>query len=87
MRDVHSFYHLHSLAPLGAEDVERVHALLFDQVKRGDQRLSHLALACDKELGFTGGTCLKVARHLIARHRWPVDFSVRFEPSEPLKLK
>jgi len=86
VRTVHSFYHLLSLSPLKQSDVDSIDAFLLPGVKEKSASLAVLCLACDKRLNLPNGKSLQVAKHLIARRRWKVDFGVTFDPSYPIHL-
>jgi hypothetical protein len=85
---VHSCYDLQSYsASLTQEMAERAHEWLFPRVAAGGTCLADLAEHCDGALGLPTGASLVLAKHLIARRRWPVDFSVPFNPCRPLALQ
>jgi hypothetical protein len=84
VRTVHSFYHLVSLSPMKQADVDCIDVFLFPRVKAGSESLAALCLACDTHFGLRKGISLLAAKHLIARRRWQVDFSVPFDPSYPI---
>lgn len=46
--------------------------------------LRTLSRECDRHLGFTAGTSLKVVYHLIATRRWQIDMNCLIEPGQPL---
>jgi hypothetical protein len=74
------------LAPLTAEDIERVEALLTPRVVQGEFRLRDLTNECDARLGFAAGSSLAVVRHLLANRRWEVNMRTRIMPPLPLVL-
>jgi hypothetical protein len=86
VRFVHSFYHLASLSPLTQADVECIDAFLFPGVREGVESLAALCMACDKRFNMSSGKSLRVAKHLVARRRWTLDFNVVFDPSYPIQL-
>jgi hypothetical protein len=86
VRMVHGFYHLQSLAPLTEPEVNAVHNRMYPQVVTGGASLADLASSTDAAFGLPSGKSLAVAKHLIARRRWLVDFSREFNPSYPITL-
>jgi len=69
-----------------SEQIDRVAE--FMRPRLTDFPLNQLAHACDKELGFGRGlSSLRVARYLIATHRWPVDLMIPIDPFRPLTLR
>lgn len=83
---VHGFRDIKCLAPLTAEDVNRVEALLTPRVAQGGFGLRDLTNECDAHLGLAPGDSLSIVRHLLANRRWEVDMSTRIMPPLPLVL-
>lgn len=83
---IHGFRDVERLAPLTAEDVNRVEELLTPWVTQGGCRLRNLTNECDAQLGLAPGDSLSIVRHLLANRRWGVDMSTRIMPPLPLTL-
>lgn len=75
-----------SLYPLSPDEVIAASQVLTHSVLSNDSPLCDTALLCDRLLGFPNGTCLRVARHLIASRQWVIDMSYPFTATERLKL-
>jgi len=75
-----------SLHPLSEEMVYKIAGLLTESLSRNDAPLSSLAMDCDDLMGLTAGTCLSVARHLIASRQWHIDMTKLIDPRERLIL-
>lgn len=75
-----------SLHPLSEEMIYRISGLLTEGLLGREVSLSGLALECDDLLGLNSGTCLSVARHLIASRQWQVDMMKIIDPRERLTL-
>lgn len=48
--------------------------------------LAKVCMAVDIQMGLGGGTCLWVAKHLIATRQWQVDMTIRISPDKTLKF-
>lgn len=61
---------------------------LTEEVCRGRQdSLARIARHCDDDLNLPRGTCLTLARHLLASRRWQTDMTVPISPSRPVLLR
>ncbi len=67
--------HIDSLYPLSPTDVRQGAKILTQAVLAADSPLCDVALHCDQLLSFRQGTCLRLARHLIASRQWRVDMT------------
>jgi sporulation protein YlmC with PRC-barrel domain len=84
---LHGHRDIKRLAPLTAEDVAHIEALLTPRVVKGGVRLRDLTNESDARLDLTSGTSLSVVRHLLANRRWEVDMGKQhIMPPLPLKL-
>src|SRR5207302_9809589 len=85
-----AFLHSHrpasAMYPLDAIEIERIGSFL-DEGIRQREPLARLALLCDKRIGHTPGTSLKVARHLLANRPWPIDIASLIDPAQPVVLR
>ena len=86
MEWIHDCFHLDGFASLTKADVVRVHDALWTQVREGREALTDLAIRCDESLKLPEGASLTIAKHLMARRVWPVDFTKPFHPCHPLAL-
>lgn len=84
----YKFRHINTLYPLSQKEVRATSEVLTNALLAKDIPLCDTALFCDKLLGLPNGTCLRLARHLIASRQWIVDLSsVAILPTERLKLR
>jgi hypothetical protein len=83
---VYKFRHISSLYPLSSDEVRVGSEVLTGSVLTRDSPLCDTALYCDQLLKFRKGTCLRLARHLIASRQWRVDLSVPITTTERLTL-
>lgn len=72
-----------ALHPLESAVIHRICTLLLPNVQPGSI-VAHTTTRIDDELHLPPGTALRVARFLLARHAWPLDWSVPFHPRRPL---
>jgi len=84
---VHQEWWTDSLYPYTEADVERVNEFLFSLVCSETHPLKEIARECDDALKLEPGAAQQMAHHLIARRRWPVDFSVPYELGGILRLQ
>ena len=82
----YKFRHADSLYPLSPDDVRAASKALTGTVLTDDSSLCDSALLCDQLLGLEKGTCLHLARHLIASRQWRVDMFSLITPTERLNL-
>lgn len=75
-----------SLHPLTEEMVHRISNVLTENLFQKERSLSNVSLECDDLLGLKSGTCLSVARHLIASRQWQVNMMKLIDPREELNL-
>lgn len=71
---------------LQAAEIETLAHLLSAKVRPPTTALRTIALDCDRQLGFTQGTSLMVAYHLMATRQWAIDWHVAVDPAKPLQL-
>lgn len=83
---VHPYRHPEALYPLTNQDIRRVDEMLTPWVRRQRGSLADLCEACDRRLKLRTGMSLKVARHLLAKHAWPIDWNRPIIPRQPLSL-
>lgn len=83
---VYKFRHVKSLYPLSTDGVRTISKVLTDAVLTNNSPLCDAALLCDQLFELKKGTCLRLARHLIASRQWHVDMSVLITPTERLTL-
>jgi len=84
---VHAYYDLDYFESLTKEMSDQADEWLLPKLLDRKRSLSEVAAAGDKELAFPAGACLTIAKHLIARRRWAVDFSRPFIPCRPLHFE
>jgi len=83
---VYKFRHVKSLYPLSPDGVGTICKVLTDAVLANTSPLCDAALLCDQLFELKKGTCLRLARYLIASRQWRVDMSVLIVPTERLTL-
>ena len=81
---VRPYFRLVDLSPLAAPVIKRASVLLTRRVLEGNLPLSETANASDVELGLTQGSCLIIARHLLATGSWKVDITSASSPANAL---
>ncbi len=69
------------------DEIESITKYLTEQAKQQAIILRTLGLDCDRQLGFTQGTSLAVAYHLIAIRQWQIDWQIPLDPGKPLTLQ
>lgn len=82
----YKFRQIDSLYPLSVDEVRAISKTLTHAVLTIDAALCDIALHCDRLLALDKGTCLRLARHLIASHQWHVDWFSLINPTERLIL-
>ena len=82
----YKFRQIDSLYPLSPNDITSASQVLTKAVLAGNSPLCETALRCDQLLGFSNGSCLRLARHLIASRQWRVDMSVPLVTTVRLRL-
>lgn len=82
----YKFKPISALSHLSEELVYRISNVLSELVTANNTPLSNLSLECDDLLGLQSGTCLSVARHLIATRQWIVNMMEPIEPRQRLSL-
>jgi hypothetical protein len=82
----YKFRNINTLYPLTQDEVWRASEALTSTVLAKDIPLCEAALLSDQFLGFHNGTCLRLARHLIASRQWRVNLSSPIVPTERLTL-
>lgn len=82
----YKFLNIDSLYPLSLNDIKAISKVLTNTVLTEDSPLCEAALLCDRLLGLEKGTCLRLARHLIASRQWRVDMSSLITATERLLL-
>lgn len=75
-----------SLHPLTEEMFHRISNVLTESLFQKEISLSNIALECDDLLGLKFGTCLSVARYLIANRQWQVNMMELIDPRGKLNL-
>jgi hypothetical protein len=83
---VYKLRQIDSLYPLSPDNISAASKVLTNAVLTRDSPLCDTALFCDQLLGFRNGTCLRLARHLIASRQWRVDMSFPIIATERLTL-
>jgi hypothetical protein len=84
----YKFRHIKTLYPLSQKEVRANSEVLTNALLAKDAPLCDTALFCDHLLGLPNGTCLRLARHLIASRQWIVDLSsVTIVSTERLTLR
>lgn len=83
---VYKVRHITSLYPLSPHKVAVGSKALTNAVLAGGFPLCDIALSCDQLLGFPRGTCLRLARYLIASRQWRVNLSAPIVTTMPLRL-
>jgi TnsA endonuclease-like protein len=78
----YKFRSIESLHPLSPDEVLRGSQLLTRAVATKNSPLCETALLCDHLLGFRNGTCLNLARHLIASRKWSVELTREITATE-----
>jgi hypothetical protein len=82
----YKFRNIDSLYPLSLGDIKAISKVLTHTVLTEDYPLCEAALLCDRLLGLDKGTCLRLARHLIASRQWRVDMFSLITATERLLL-
>ncbi|WP_102126066.1 TnsA endonuclease C-terminal domain-containing protein [Deinococcus planocerae] len=72
---------------LNPDDVPTLTQYLTSEVRTSADALSNVARRCDDDLGLEHGSCLALARHLLATRQWETDMSIRINPARPLVLR
>jgi len=80
------YFRVADLYPLTSRVINRVAVLLTRRVLDDDLPLCEVARICDVELGLSEGSCLAIARHLLANQVWRADMHRRIHPTERLRL-
>lgn len=83
---IYKFRDIDSLHPLSSDEVHRASQVLTNLVTTNDRPLCDLALLCDQILGYSRGTSLKIARHLIASRQWIVNMFSPFQATEQVSI-
>jgi hypothetical protein len=84
---LHNYRDVKDRLPLAAEEIRELSSVLTSKVATAEANpLRHVALACDKQLGYQLGTSLAVAYHLLANRIWRVDMNILISPTTPLAL-
>jgi TnsA endonuclease N terminal/TnsA endonuclease C terminal len=84
----YKFRDVNALYPLSQKEVRATSEILTNVLLAKDIPLCDTAFFCDQLLGLPNGTCLRLARHLIASRQWIVDLSsVLIVPTERLTLR
>ena len=79
---VHDCYHLGRYASLSSDMTYAVDAWMLPRLREGSS-IAQLAGPCDTALGLPVGASLVLAKHMIARKKWPIDFTKPFHPCRP----
>lgn len=82
----YKFRAISSLYPLHLEEIRIISKALTERVISQNAPLCELALFCDRFFDLRNGTCLNIARHLIATGQWCVDLRSPITPTERLNL-
>ncbi len=82
---LHSFRNLDGHRQL-QQDYPELVLHLSQAVQAGTSALSAITSRCDAELGLDTGSCLALAKHLIATRRWVIDMNCEFRPTRPLEI-
>ncbi|WP_345455065.1 TnsA endonuclease N-terminal domain-containing protein [Deinococcus aluminii] len=72
---------------LDSNDVLVITRHLTEEVCASAASLADVARQCDDDFGLEPGSCLALARHLLATRQWQTDMSVRINPARPLALE
>lgn len=72
---------------IDTNDLPAISRYLTGEVRQNKDALANIARRCDEDLGLEAGSCLTLARHLLATRQWQIDMSVRINPVRPLKLQ
>ena len=83
---LHPHLTLHG-SSLDSEDVPAITRYLTSEVHGEQDSLATIARRCDDDLGLPPGSCLALARHLLASRQWQVDITARINPSRPIVLQ
>lgn len=68
------------------EDLPALMQYLTAEVRVSPDALASIARRCDDDLGLSPGSCLTLARHLLATRQWQVDLTMPINPARPLTL-
>jgi hypothetical protein len=71
---------------LSPEEIKAASEILTNAVLAKELPLCDTALLCDHFLNVPNGTCLRLARHLIASRQWRVNLSSPIVSTERLTL-
>jgi hypothetical protein len=80
---VHECYDLGRYASLSGDMGDAVDKWMLPKLWEGSS-IAQLSEPCEQALGLPMGASLVLAKHLIARKRWQIDFTVPFHPCRPL---
>lgn len=70
-----------------AKDLPALMRYLTAEVQVSPNALASISRRCDDDLGLSPGSCLTLARHLLATRQWQVDLTVPINPARPLLLQ
>lgn len=72
--------------PIESEDIVIITGFLTEQISQTLLPLNKFCLEADTTLGYKKGTCLTVAKHLIARGYWQVNLLMPIKTTERLRI-
>lgn len=72
---------------LDIEDFPTIASHLTNEVRYGRENLASIACRCDDYFNLAQGTCLALARYLLATRHWETDMTARINPARPLVLR
>lgn len=82
---LHPHLTLHG-SSLDPNDVPTITRYLTAEVRGSHEPLASIARRCDEDLDLLPGSCLALARHLLATRQWQVDMTTRINPARPISL-